>query len=809
MFTTFSRRTLVLGLLAFLILALLAGALTSLASAPAARQSMLAPNVTLGGVDLGDLPDYLFFFADARTDANWQGATKGFVGDVAVDGIQADERTSGGVPFAGTIYTNDSTLSAWQNIVNQNSGQASGSTGNVALISQLETSLNSAFTQINALAVTPGYASASSTSLDNLDTTNGIAETFVINITSGLGISSKIDITGDAGDIFILRWDTDANFSNGYDGQVKFQSGGAIVPHGGLKPTNFIHVAGDIGSSGGGSTPASPYPQGPRLNDGQGALCTGCQDFSGGGYFTGYWLTTGSPDNPADGTHSVPYGDSSSLSNGIFVGGWYSINTKFSMTSGTSGVYVSPPVSTPTPTPTPTLTPTPTRTPTPTPTATAAPPNSIGDYVWNDINGNGLQDDGANRGLNTVTVRLYLDDGDGVYEPGAGDALVGSQDTAGDGNYLFAGLASGDYWVDVDEGDLPGYTQIIGAESEPQPLFIELLPGEDFTTADFGFAGRGSISGVVFYDWDESGDQGPGEDGIPNVQVCLYRDADNDGLVDFGSSPIACQNTLFDGSYIFTNQLPGDYLVVETPPPGLENTTPYIRDVLLIVVGSSGSAPGNDFGHVNFGSIGDFIYLDTNGNGSQDLGENLGIAGVPVTVKNVSTLEETTVTSGPTGLYLVDGLAPGVYEVSTPASWPGLTRTTASPKTVNLGQGQNYVLADFGYIAPTSVQLASFTATAHAGGVQVRWVTSYEREQEGFRVWRATAADGVYEAVSGVIEAANSEMGASYEWLDAGAAGRTWYKIESLPDGQMFGPVGAEAEQGLTRLFTPLVFRRH
>lgn len=438
-----------------------------------------------------------------------------------------------------------------------------------------------------------------------------------------------------------------------------------------------------------------------------------------------------------------------------------------------------------------------------------APPNSIGDYVWNDIDGDGLQDDGANRGLNAVTVRLYLDDGDGVYEPGTGDALVGSQDTAGDGNYLFAGLTSGDYWVDVDENDLIGYTQIIGAESEPQPLFIELLPGEDFTVADFGFAGRGAISGVVFYDWDESGDQGLGEVGIPNVEVCLYRDTDNDGLVDFGSSPIACQNTLADGSYIFTNQLPGDYLVVETPPAGLENTTPIIRDVLLIVVGSSGSAPGNDFGHVNFGSIGDFIYLDSNGNGSQDLGESLGIAGVPVTVRNVSTLEETTVTSGATGLYLVDGLAPGVYEVSAPANWPGLARTTVSPQTVNLGQGQNYVLADFGYIAPTAVQLASFTATAQAGGVVVRWATSYEREQAGFRVWRATAADGVYQAVSGVIEAANSEMGASYEWFDAGAAGRYWYQIESLPDGQMFGPVGAEAEQGLTRIFTPLVFRRH
>jgi hypothetical protein len=52
----------------------------------------------------------------------------------------------------------------------------------------------------------------------------------------------------------------------------------------------------------------------------------------GGGFFTGYWLTTGKP-----GSY-----ESSSLSNGIFVGGWYTLAVKFSMTSGTSGAYVAP-----------------------------------------------------------------------------------------------------------------------------------------------------------------------------------------------------------------------------------------------------------------------------------------------------------------------------------------------------------------------------------------------------------------------------------------------------------------------------------
>ena len=60
-------------------------------------------------------------------------------------------------------------------------------------------------------------------------------------------------------------------------------------------------------------------------------MIDGGKSFSGGGFFTGYWLTTGSPKD----------GKTSSLSSAVFVGGWYTLSTKLSMTSGTSGVHVS------------------------------------------------------------------------------------------------------------------------------------------------------------------------------------------------------------------------------------------------------------------------------------------------------------------------------------------------------------------------------------------------------------------------------------------------------------------------------------
>lgn len=285
-----------------------------------------------GGINLGHLTDNLFFFANGSQNANWLGATKGFVGDVVIDGIQAKEHTSNIIPFAGTIHTNAATLGTWQGIIDDNAKQAHVETKQTALVSGLENDLNNAFAQINGLTASAGYTGISAASLNGLNTQDGINRTYVINVTSGFTVSSKIDITGDSGDVFVLRWDTDANYTNGYQGQVKFHSGGAIVPLGGLTAGNFIHVAGDINASGGGGNPASPYPQGPHLNEGTGSLISGGSDFSGGGFFTGYWLTTG-----ASGAGGIQ-----SLSNAVFVGGWYTQSDNFAMTSGTGGVHISP-----------------------------------------------------------------------------------------------------------------------------------------------------------------------------------------------------------------------------------------------------------------------------------------------------------------------------------------------------------------------------------------------------------------------------------------------------------------------------------
>ena len=72
---------------------------------------------------------------------------------------------------------------------------------------------------------------------------------------------------------------------------------------------------------------------------------------------------------------------------------------------------------------------------------------SVDGSVLEDVNANGnIVDDGIAR--DNVSVKLYLDDGDG--DPDAGDTLVDTTTTDGSGAYSFDNLADGTYFVVVD-----------------------------------------------------------------------------------------------------------------------------------------------------------------------------------------------------------------------------------------------------------------------------------------------------------------------------------------------------------------------
>jgi uncharacterized repeat protein (TIGR01451 family) len=195
--------------------------------------------------------------------------------------------------------------------------------------------------------------------------------------------------------------------------------------------------------------------------------------------------------------------------------------------------------------------------------STPAPVGSIGDTVWNDGNGNGVQDPGE-LGLENVTVTLLRDgDGDGVYE-----TPVGSDITDAAGTYGFGALPPGSYRVVVTP---PGGF----SPTSPPVIGVELSGGEVVTDADFGLDDvavvPGTIGDRVWSDTDRDGVQDAGEPGLNGVTVTLLRDGNGDGTYE---TTVSSTVTAGDGGYGFTFVPPGAYLVVVTAPPGQSPTTP-------------------------------------------------------------------------------------------------------------------------------------------------------------------------------------------------------------------------------------------
>ncbi len=75
---------------------------------------------------------------------------------------------------------------------------------------------------------------------------------------------------------------------------------------------------------------------------------------------------------------------------------------------------------------------------------------SIGDFVWNDVNNNGLQDTGES-GIGAVTVQLWRPGSDNAIGGSgtAADTLAATTTTDGTGAYSFVGLTAGRYFVTV------------------------------------------------------------------------------------------------------------------------------------------------------------------------------------------------------------------------------------------------------------------------------------------------------------------------------------------------------------------------
>ncbi|PDV97368.1 hypothetical protein A9Q02_18615, partial [Candidatus Chloroploca asiatica] len=327
---------------------------------------------------------------------------------------------------------------------------------------------------------------------------------------------------------------------------------------------------------------------------------------------------------------------------------------------------------------------------------------SIGDRVWNDANNNGIQDDGE-VGVNNVTVRLY--------RPDSGVA-VASTTTNSSGIYQFTNLIPGDYYL---EFVLPsgyraspqdqGGNDTLDSDASPttyQTAETTLDPGQNDTSWDFGIFRTASLGDRAWLDLNADGIQDASEtSGVPGVQVVLY---DSDG------NELNTTVTNASGNYSFGGLIPGDYalrfiipdsyLLSPQDQGGNDALDSDVDPVTFRTITTTLAAGQNDtrwdIGLYQPSSLGDRVWHDLNGNGSQDSGEP-GIAGIEVSLYRPGddgvigggddSLVVTTTTDAD-GLYLFDNLAPGLYFIEfgatpgysqlSPQNAPGITTTLDS-----------------------------------------------------------------------------------------------------------------------------------
>ena len=172
---------------------------------------------------------------------------------------------------------------------------------------------------------------------------------------------------------------------------------------------------------------------------------------------------------------------------------------------------------------------------------------SIGDFVWNDTNGNGVQDSGE-PGIPGVTVNLS-------------GPTNSSTVTDGNGAYLFPNLSAGAYTVSVATPS--GYVSSPTGAGTPATDSNNgagtsvSIAGNNDTSIDFGFYRLGAIGNFVWNDVNANGVQDGSEPGIPGVVVTLTNGSSTTTATTDGA-----------GAYSFSGLVPGSYTVSITAPSG-------------------------------------------------------------------------------------------------------------------------------------------------------------------------------------------------------------------------------------------------
>lgn len=319
---------------------------------------------------------------------------------------------------------------------------------------------------------------------------------------------------------------------------------------------------------------------------------------------------------------------------------------------------------------------------------------AIGDQVWEDLNANGLQDDGE-PGIGNVTLELYQ-----------GATRIAGTVTDAAGNYAFTNLSAGDYQIRVTDtaGELADKVLTGGT----QPLDISIARDEVYSTADFGYAAaaievikEGSRkaliepSGTVTY--------------TITTRNVGYLDVTLTSLVDDKFGDLSGQGTCSTPIAIaartsvacqFTTTLTGQATDVHT------NTVTAIALDSADNPTKAQSTFEVRFIGINSGAAGYLVWNDENGNGVRETSEP-GIGSVTLDLEvdedNNGTFErkQASVVTSQNGFYAFLPVPSGSWRITVTDQYGVLDGRQltggTNPNSFSLAGGQIYTDANFGY----------------------------------------------------------------------------------------------------------------
>jgi hypothetical protein len=421
--------------------------------------------------------------------------------------------------------------------------------------------------------------------------------------------------------------------------------------------------------------------------------------------------------------------------------------------------------------------------------------NSLGNFVWSDLNNDGKQD-ASEPGVQGVTVTLYNNGVDGL--PGtADDVLVAVSTTDNNGAYTFVGLADGNYnvkFTNLPDGytftdkDAAGSTPANGSDANTasgRTGTFALDPtsasatGVNEPNVDGGIiSSRAALGNFVWLDTNGDGVQDASEKGISGVTVLLYA-AD-------GTTVIASTITDADGKYFFGNLLPGTYVVgFSSVPANLEftqqnsagdnqnntnsdaNATTGKTGLITLSAGETDLSVDAGLKPSKPASVGNLVWNDLDQDGVQDANEP-GVSGIIVTLKDAltNTVIGSAITDG-NGNYLISNIPAATggtsYYIEFSNLPPTATFTTrtdnVSPADGSLGSDadaatgktSNFTLVPGQYLPTVDagiknvqllpIKISSFTASPNNNTVNINWLVGLQQNVDNYIV--ETSTDGI------------------------------------------------------------------